>query len=55
MMAEPLVRPDVCPVCGNPNVGHRDSEYSLVDYCVATDDAEHPDWGCGWLRVTRVE
>lgn len=39
--------PDVCPQCGNPDVGHEPN----WDYCIAKTDPEHPEWGCGWMDV----
>ena len=46
---------EVCPVCGNPDTGISETVYSITEFCKVTQDPEHPEWGCGWLRVQRVE
>jgi hypothetical protein len=43
-------RPQTCPMCGNPNVGHT----AGADWCIAPErnEGEPPsEYGCGWLDV----
>lgn len=48
-------KPATCPNCGNPAVGERKDLNSTAHYCITVTNPDHPEWGCGWLRVQRVE